>query len=272
MKREPYNNGDDYEVIAIRHIEDGCKFVSNINTLIMKIIMCLFSPFLVVSGAFSQKGWDWMPLWERSVLDSVMNIYYTHNKMMVFDTVYYDIEQKIVETINLTSKDGTFITIFDLSQPFTREDSIRGDRVTSTYDWDRANREHIWKVKELLYYEDKDIKDRWKDYVCYLSTSEAKNKFHADTAIYFPLQRSPFMGNKFEKCEVLIIHKKDRGCLSMFFHYNADSKENIKELITAMESSIKYGDEVPSKKKIPLPHGIMEIIPFPTQQKQSVIR
>ena len=242
------------------------------KTLIMETIMFLFFQLLFTGGAYSQKGWDWMPLWERSVLDSVMNIYYIHNEKVNFDTVFIDREKKIIDKINLTSDDGRIMTRFDFSQPFTRDDSIRAVSVSSAHVWDRVNREHIWKAIEFLNAEHDDVNDNWKKYVSYLSNSEAKTKFNADTAIYFSLQKNPFSGSKYEKSDVLIIHKKDRGCLAMFFLYNTDSKEKLNDYITAMERSIKYGDESPVKTNIALPPGIVEVFAFPTQQKNQIIK
>lgn len=240
-----------------------------------KLLLFIFSSGFFIPIAFSQKALEWMPLWERSVLDSVMNLYYTPQENFVTDTMPISIERGDKE-YHLASKDGNFIVLFKISQPFTREDSIRYSNLTDNtkyegkISWDRINKDQILIAKDIISDNyGKENTEKWKNYVQYLSDTDAKTKFNADTAFYISLPEKRYT-SKYNHCKVLIIHKKDRGCLPMFFYYNDDAKEKLTGYISAMESSFRYGDEPPAKNKLEN-QDVVEMIALPMQEKSPII-
>jgi len=241
--------------------------------------VCLLLFLFFVSKAFSQKGLEWMPIWEKSILDSVMNLNYKHNEdfIQVSNPIILNFNIKVNRKFHLESKDGNFITLFIISQPFTCEDSTRYSNMTvnSCYEgkisWNRINKEHIFIAKEIVSeYYGKENADNWKDHVQYFSNIEANTKFNADTAFIISLPEKKYC-SKYNHCKVLIIHKKDRGCLPMFFYYNDEGEKNLSEYIMAIERSFRYGDEPPAKNKLQN-QDVIELISLPVQEKRNIIK
>jgi len=220
------------------------------------------------------------PYWERSVLDSVMNIHYEHNDNFIIDSTQFSISHK-VSSINsrmfIESREKNFAAFFSISQPFTQEDSILyskhifNTQFENILDFDRVNKEHIFIAKDIIFtaYGESNVVN-WKDYVNFLSDLDSKNKFNADTAFYISLPEIKFYSN-YTHCKVLVIHKQGRGCFRIFFLYREDAKEKLFENITAIEQSFRFGNENPAKKKLENP-TIVEVLAIPKQQKSQLIK
>ena len=174
-----------------------------------KVIIFFFIIFSFYNEIYSQKGLEWMPLWERSILDSVMNIYYYHNDFFIKDTTFLSQGFKMgCHNLHLTSKDGNFKTLFHIGSPFTIEDSINyaGRTINTKYDgvisWDRINKDHIQQAKEIMNQVfGKGYENNWIDYTKYMSDEDAFMKFNADTALYISLPEQKYN-------EVILTFKK----------------------------------------------------------------
>lgn len=222
-----------------------------------RIIFIVLLVLLFTNGASSQKGLNWMPLYERSVLDSAMNIHYTHNDNFTLDTTLLSI-WTARDNIRITSKDGNFTTFLQVDIPY-----VTGiiDSDTITYPMQIvffANGKNIVEDRN-------DYKDKWKDFVYYFSDSDAKEKFNADMALYIQLPANSYYSfEKYTQSKFLIIHKTDQRYLAMLFLCTDDAKEKFDEYIAAIENSFRYGNDPPAKMYLDMPP------PFFGRQKREV--
>ena len=235
-----------------------------------RIFIVFLFLFLFLTVVFPQKGLEWIPACERSILDSLMNLSYTYNENYIPDSISLsNYELNANQRVNITSKDGHFMVMFDISPPFTQEDSIRYAK-NDNYILDR-NLGHMSFVKSIVdkHYGKQHV-ENWQDYVFYLSDVEAKTKFNADTAFYMSLPEKKYY-SRYNYCKVLVIQKYNRGSLPMFFLYDDEGKENLEKHIAAMENSFRYGDDLPLKEKLDS-ECIVRVIASPKQKKNAIIR
>lgn len=242
------------------------------------LFLCLF-----VNNLYSQKDLDWLPDWERSILDSLMNLNYIHQEGYLCDStvIHLNYELGASPKFHIESADGHFFTAFDVMPPFTKEDSIRFSDFPDPLLLDRINKEHIIRARALVakFYGEKKSKDywinsnKWKNYVDYLVEDDIKIKLNADTVLYIdlPYWESDFYAKSYPYCSVLILQKQDRGCLPLFFLYDEEGKKDINAHMVAMVNSFRYGDEAPLKKK--LDNEDIKVFFFnPKQPKVKIIR
>ena len=216
-----------------------------------------FIPFLLlfINELNAQKGLEWMHECQRNILDSTMNMYYTHNECYITDSSLFLLpSMNLIYNLHIRSIDGHFLTMFRISSP-AESRKILG--------WEK-NKEHIYQAQDFIneHYNKLHI-DNWRDYVRYLSYEEAISKFNAETALYIKLpsleKDSGYI--RFTKgdgdyeylyqyCSILIIHKKDRGILPMFFFYDEEGEKNLIDHLVSMENSFRYGEEPPAKEAL----------------------
>ena len=238
-------------------------------------ILFLTFTILFISSVHSQKGLNWMRLWERSILDSTMNISYNNTENIIPDSSSLNLpsQMDVSRRNHLISTDGNFMVFFDIMPPFTRSDSIKFTKmdVHKLHNWDKVNKEHILKAEAIISkYYGSENRDNWRNHTSYLANDEAKANFNADTAIYISLPRKDNYFDSYNYYSVLIIQKQDRGCLPMHLFYNENGKEKLNEYLSIMGNTFKYEDAPPLKEKID--NNEIMIVSPPMQKKEKIIR
>jgi hypothetical protein len=224
-----------------------------------------------MNASLAQKGLEWMPTWERSVLDSVMNLHYLNQENYIPDskTLIRVNKGMISSNVHIASKDSHFLTLLDIVQPFRLTDSML---IPNVQEW--INKEHIFLAKSLIksIYGEENAKN-WGNYVRYLSKEEVEKNFNADTVICIslPPMYEEYYAKPYPYCQVLIIQKEERGCLPMYFLYDEEGKKNLDQHIIAMMSSLRYGEEKPLLRKL-INEDVVFFVPNPQQKKQNIIR
>jgi hypothetical protein len=240
---------------------------------------------LSVSLLFSQNNSGMMSSVKRDILDSVMNLHYVHPKGYILDTTNNDNNWKnniysdgirrtigsFVET-RLMSEDGHFSTFLYIDEPFTFEDSVNmcGNGIS-----DRVDKKHIYRIKDIVgeFYGEKKAA-RWKKYVRYYTSQDAKSEFNADTVIFLSLpgMKKGYYVSPYPYCSVLIIQKNDRGYLPMFCFYDETGKKNLEKYLSDLRGAFRYGEEQPLKKKLDRTWGLVIMRAMPMQKKGKHIR
>lgn len=209
-----------------------------------------------------------MPVWERSVLDSTMNLHYLNQENYIPGSRTLRANSIKSSNVYIASKDSHFLTLLDIVQPFRLTDSML---IPNVREW--INKEHIFLVKNLIksIYGEENARN-WKNYVRYLPKEEVEN-FNADTVICIslpPMYEEYYM-KPYPYCRVLIIQKEERGCLPMYFLYDEEGKKDLGKHITAMINSFRYGEEKPLLRKL-VNEDVLFFVPNPQQKKQDLIR
>ena len=241
----------------------------------MKLFSFSVFAFLFVGVAHSQTGRNLLPSWEKAVLDSVMNLQYTQPNGYYTNAGYLDWTQGayfraaeiLMSEPRFVSDDGNFFAMFPVRQPIVCNAAESHSKKKN--DCDDVNKEHINLTKKLvLEFYGKEELDNWKDYALYHSSSEAKSKFNADTALYLllPILDEPYFKD-YPYCSVLMIQKNGRGFLPIFCFFNDDGMNDIDTHSAAIERAFRYGNESPVAERIKQ-EGIVTIIADPKQKKR----
>ena len=205
---------------------DSVKKCLNIlkNSTVRKSYLYLLFACICVNLSFAQKGLEWMSFWERSVLDSTMNLHYTHNKDYVTGSSDFNLNQFhpiSFQNHTISSSDGHVVAVLKVIPPITQADTEHsGDK----------NKQHLllarsW-VNYFFYREDND--NYWKNLVTYLSEPKIKSKTNADTIIVVSLspKHDDHYIDSYPYCKILILQKENRGCLPMLFLYDEVGKKD----------------------------------------------
>jgi hypothetical protein len=241
----------------------------------MKRIFIFLCSVCLSFSLLSQSGREWIPVWERSVLDSVMNLTYTHNEGYTGDSSWFRLGDSPIAVIfgtggvntRLLSADERFLVFLRILQPYIYEDSIN-QNLNSKTKYDFIDREHIILSKDIVKsFLGEDKVNEWQKYVHYYSPKEAKEKFNADTALYISLPhlKEGTYVSHYSYCTVVIIQKTGRGHVSMFCFYDDESKKDLKQHLSAVENMFRYEDRLPLKTKLCQP----EIVTFVANPKQK---
>ena len=239
--------------------------------------------FICANVSFAQKGLEWMPLWERSILDSTMNMHYTYNENYIPDSTYLkcNIHRGMPDGTHISSNDGHLIAILEVRPPLMPEDTLF---------WGGIDKQHIYLSERLIKFvygetkvvDGEEFEIKWKNYVSYLSDTEMKRKINADTVIiislppmyedYYMKPRASDNSNTkhYPYCTVLMIQKNGRGYIPMYFFYDEVGKKDLEVHIEAIASSFRYGEESPLLKKIK--NEDFTVVAPPQQKKGKIIR
>ena len=216
-----------------------------------------------------------MPLWQRSVLDSTMNLHYINNDNYFTNSksLNNSMHRGIPDGINISSKNGHLIAILSVIPPLPpKADTVHlGGKDIQHLRISENLIKFVYGESKILHEEKQVIK--WKNYVRYLSDTEIKEKINADTAIIVslpPLYEDYYM-KPYPYCTVLILQKNERGCLPIYFLYDEEGRKDLKMHITEIASSFRYGEELPLLKELNNKE-IVVLYAYPKQKRGSVIR
>jgi hypothetical protein len=237
-----------------------------------KILFCFIFAGLSISLLHSQENSGMMSSVKRDILDSVMNLNYTHPEGYILDSTYFErIDDvylsrihaaiSVFDETHLASRDGHFLTFLLIQEPSTRENSV--------------DKEHIYEIKNLVkeLYGEKNV-DKWEKYVRFYSSQDAKREFNADTVISLslPKEKNGYYVSPYPYGSVLVIQKNNRGYLPMFCFYDETGKKNLEKYMSDLKGAFRYGDEQPLKKNLDRTRDLVTVRAIPMQKKKNIIR
>ena len=238
----------------------------------MKFIMrkfCLFfiSACVCANLLFAQKGLEWVSFWERSILDSTMNLHYTHNEHYIKDASYIHLNQfhpMFPLNHRILSSDGHVVAALKFIPPITSTDS---ERLV-----DRNNQHLLLSKNWISYFIREEKENDWRNYIRYYSEPVLKKKTNADTIniISLPPMYDKYYVDSYPYCTILILQKENRGCFPIFFMYDEIGKKDIETHITAIASSFRYGEDSPLLEE--LNNKNITTISPPQQKKGNIVR
>ena len=260
--------------IQFNNVGTDMNFLLLINkTYRMKTCVAVLFCWLIIIPAFSQAETGWIRFGERTILDRVMNMEYSHPAGFLGDSTKIlcsEITSGSCLAVSLSTEDLSFIAFYDIHNPVTKEDSIfysnaidsSGKPINTPVD---NNSLFVKFTVQKSFGNDAN----WKDYVHYYPSDEAKSKFNADTvlSIVIPLDvnedykdikaptRPPPVGielfqGDYSHCTVLIIQKRGRGCVAIYCLYDEKKVPDVGAHIAAIEGTLKYRDGEPELKKL----------------------
>lgn len=141
----------------------------------------------------------------------------------------------------LISKSQECIMFISLDRLFTPDDSIFLSKISPPNRPFNPNQIHANNLRLQISSLTKDI-NNWKNYLRHVESNEVKDRFNADSVIYFhtELKGNMIYESKFNNVISLMIQKKNRGFVNVIIFYTTNSGLNPRNLLDSLKSNIYY--------------------------------
>lgn len=85
-----------------------------------------------------------------------------------------------------------------------------------------------------------------KEYIHYLSSGYARDKFNADTVITYPipLKKGESLRGRYNHCEILLLYKIDKAYVLFYFFYTDKGYRKRKKYIQEVEKMLRFKEEL----------------------------
>jgi len=198
-------------------------------TQMKKTLLCLLSFFLVHTISFCQNiknfpGYaeslkiNFTPPKNFIVVDC--DNYYRPGNSMLLNSFFYELQ---------STSDSIIInfTILDLSHV---NDSLK-QRISPSNTFSK-NLDFLQSTQT-----EADVKENKLEFY---ADAESKKVFNADNALSFKLRNSNPYKNRYPYCQVILLHKKDRADIWVYYWYNYSSKPKLESTIRQTKGILKF--------------------------------
>ena len=194
---------------------------------------------------------EWMPQYHIDILKSMK---LTYKKPDGFTEVpgtecfKFIPKLKLILTCagnQLHSEDGQFIAFIPIYRILTKQDSIDIKRMFPNGIFEGVDRRHASQIRGNIRYSLGDTAaQNWKSYVTYYSSTDARYKFNADTAISFSIKLNPgeyYLG-KYNHLDALFLQREGKGFINFYCFYTDKAKKHLAKYWNAIEGIFRYED------------------------------
>lgn len=199
---------------------------------------------------------------DGKILDKNQVVYNPSNEFVLETNVntilkcirHKDINRPYTNYFNrFVSKDGDFVVYIHVPPIYCRSDSFYIDSgLLNDKLHVPINTYHLTYIKNDFQENvgtDTATADEMK--VQYLPVRYARKAFNADTVLTYSLKMWKKHEDRYNRCRVIMLHKKSRGCIFLYCLYNNKSDMGIMNYITKLEKIFWYRE----------PENFIQLIP-----------
>jgi hypothetical protein len=248
--------------------------IENIKKRVKKIAGMLFILFF----AFFTEGYGQS---DEVIMDYLMGLEYQihedfvlYGKMDCFDSIPKLNNALTCQKNKFNSKDNHVKVFMSVHKPMASEDSVGYARfLPEKAIIPPVNTLHIYQIirdiRVFYDYTQEEAENRWREYVYYFSTEEAKQICNADTLLSYTLtldDNESYEG-RYKHIAVYYMQKHDRGNLGVYCFYDDEIAKNPEKYMENILGMFSYKE--PFTKKT-LPEEWIIIDTTPKQKKQPL--